>query len=109
MIYIDLLLVAFITIYIVDLSGFTQSWLDVLSHYKGKKVVSFKPFSCGLCMVWWMCLLYALCVRQINLFTIAFSALLSILSIPLGQVMIFIREAFISLTDRLLDLCSRRR
>lgn len=101
---IDLTLVALITIYIVDLSGFTDTWLAFLSHYKGKKVTSLKPFSCSLCMVWWVCLLYALCTGSLSLPIIAFIALLSFLSVPLGHLLVFLREAFIKLTDTLLSL-----
>lgn len=92
-IYIDLLLVALITIYIVDISGFTESWRSLvatklhISHLK-----PLPPFDCSLCMTWWVCLIYALCVGQISLGTIAFSALLSHLSNPIGGFMIFIRE-----------------
>lgn len=92
-IYIDLLLVALITIYIVDISGFTESWRSLvatklhISHLK-----QLPPFDCSLCMTWWVCLIYALCVGQISLGTIAFSALLSHLSNPIGSLMIFIRE-----------------
>ena len=92
-IYIDLLLVAFITIYVVDISGFTESWRSLvatklhISHLK-----PLPPFDCSLCMTWWVCLIYALCVGQISLGTIAFSALLSHLSNPIGGLMIFIRE-----------------
>ena len=40
-IYIDLLMVALITIYIVDISGFTQSWRDALARWL--KVSTLKP------------------------------------------------------------------
>lgn len=92
-IYIELLLVALITIYIVDISGFTQSWRSLvatklhISHLK-----PLPPFDCSLCMTWWVCLIYALCTGHLCLQTIAFSALLSHLSNPLCGVMIFIRE-----------------
>ena len=93
MIYIDLLLVALITIYIVDISGFTESWRSLVAaklHISRLKPI--KPFDCGLCMTWWVCLIYALCVGQLSLGTIAFSALLSHMSNPIGGVLIFIRE-----------------
>ena len=88
-----MLLVAFITIYVVDISGFTESWRSLvatklhISHLK-----PLPPFDCSLCMTWWVCLIYALCVGQISLGTIAFSAMLSHLSNPIGGFMIFIRE-----------------
>ena len=94
-IYTHLLLVALITIYIVDISGFTQSWRSALAGFlkmDEKNMRELTPFDCGLCMTWWVCLIYALCVGQFHLGTIAFSALLSHLSNPLGEVMIFIRE-----------------
>ena len=91
--YIDMLMVAVITIYIVDLSGFTQSWRGLLARALHiKEMRSIKPFDCGLCMTWWVCLVYALVIGQLNLYTIAWSALLSFLSIPIGQVLIFIKE-----------------
>ena len=102
-IYIDLLLVALITIYIVDISGFTESWRSLvatklhISHLK-----PLPPFDCSLCMTWCVCLIYALCVGQISLGTIAFSALLSHLSNPIGGVMIFIREWITWLVNKLM-------
>lgn len=92
-IYTHMLLVALVTIYIVDISGFTESWRGlVAAKLHIGKMKPLPPFDCGLCMTWWVCLVYALCVGQFNLWTIAFSALLSHLSNPIGQTLIFIRE-----------------
>lgn len=94
-IYIDLLLVALVTIYIVDISGFTESWRTALARslkISESAMRPLKPFDCGKCMTWWVCLIYALCTGHLNLGTIAFSALLSHLSNPIGGVLIFIRE-----------------
>lgn len=92
-IYIDLILVALVTIYIVDISGFTESWRSlVATKLHIGKMKPLPPFDCGKCMTWWVCLIYALCVGQFSLWTIAFAALLSHLSIPIGQTLIFIRE-----------------
>ena len=50
-IYIDLLLIAAITIYIVDLSGFTESWRTALTRLiKAKELRPIRPFDCSLCM-----------------------------------------------------------
>lgn len=99
---IDLTLVALITIYIVDISGFTDTWLKALSAYKGKTIRELKPFSCSLCMVWWVCLLYAVCTRSLTLPVVAFSALLSLLSVPLGQILILIREGLCWIIGKLI-------
>lgn len=101
---IDLILVALVTIYIVDLSGFTETLLKVISAYKGRKITELKPFSCSLCMVWWVCLIYAVIVGNLTIPVVALIALLSLLSVPYGQLLILIREAFLKLINKLMDL-----
>ena len=103
-IYIDLLMVAVITIYIVDLSGFTETLLKVISAYKGRKITELKPFTCSLCMVWWVCLIYAVIVGNLTIPVVALIALLSLLSVPCVQLLILIREAFLKLINKLMDL-----
>ena len=101
---IDLILVALVTIYIVDLSGFTETWLSFLSHYKGRKITELKPFSCSLCMVWWVCLIYAAIVGNLTIPVVALIALISFLSIPCGQLLMLIREAILKVINKLMDL-----
>ena len=101
---IDLILVALVTIYIVDLSGFTETLLKVISAYKGRKITELKPFTCSLCMVWWVCLIYAVIVGNLTIPIVALIALLSLLSVPCGQFLILIREAFLKVITKLMDL-----
>ena len=104
-IYTDLLLVASITIYIVDLSGFTDAWRSALArmmHIPESNLRPLKPFDCSLCMTWWVCLIYALIEGQLSLPVIAYSALLSFLSVPIGQAILFIREWASWLIDKLM-------
>ena len=103
-IYIDLILVALVTIYIVDLSGFTETLLKVISAYKGRKITELKPFSCSLCMVWWVCLIYAVIVGNLTIPVVALIALLSLLSVPFGQFLMLIREVFLKVINKLMDL-----
>ena len=91
-IYTELLLVTAIVVYVVDLSGFINSLKDALGKMLGGKVTRLKPLDCSLCMTWWMCLIYALVVGQIDLLIIAYCALLSLMAIPIGQIIILIRE-----------------
>lgn len=101
---IDIILVALVTIYIVDLSGFTETLLKVISAYKGRKITELKPFSCSLCMVWWVCLIYAVIVGNLTIPVVALIALLSLLSVPFGQLLILIRDAFLKVVNKLMDL-----
>lgn len=101
---IDLILVALVTIYIVDLSGFTETLLKVISAYKGRKITELKPFTCSLCMVWWVCLIYAVIVGNLTIPVVALIALLSLLSVPSGQLLILIRDAFLKVINKLMEL-----
>ena len=101
---IDIILVALVTIYIVDLSGFTETLLKVISAYKGRKITELKPFSCSMCMVRWVCLIYAVIVGNLTIPVVALIALLSLLSVPFGQLLILIREAFLKVITKLMDL-----
>ena len=101
---IDIILVALVTIYIVDLSGFTETLLKVISAYKGRKITELKPFSCSLCMVWWVCLIYAAIVGNLTIPVVALIAFLSLLSVPFGQLLILIREAILKVINKLMNL-----
>lgn len=101
---IDLILVALVTIYIVDLSGFTETLLKVISAYKGRKITELKPFSCSLCMVWWVCLIYAAIVGNLTIPIVALIALLSLLSVPSGQLLMLIREVLLKVINKLMNL-----
>ena len=100
---VELILMAMITIYVVDLSGFTDTWLKFLSAYKGRKITELKPFSCSLCMVWWVCLAYLVTTSQLTLSLVAFTALLSFLSIPMGQILVLLREVMLNIINKLMS------
>ena len=100
---VELILVAMITIYVVDLSGFIDTWLKFLSAYKGRKITELKPFSCSLCMVWWVCLAYLVTTSQLTLSLVAFTALLSFLSIPMGQILVLLREVMLHIINKLMS------
>lgn len=103
--YIDLLLIAVITIYIVDLSGFTDSWRSALTRLlKARELKPLPPFDCGQCMTWWVCIIYAIATGSVALPVLAYIALLSYLSIPIGQTLIFIKEGMSFLISKLMNL-----
>ena len=105
--YINLLLVAAITIYIVDLSGFTESWRGMVARWLNLSESALRPlppFDCGQCMTWWVCIIYSLCTDSFSLVILAHIALLSFLSIPIGQFFIFIREGWSFIIRKLLEM-----
>lgn len=106
MIYAELATVALIVDYIVGASGFTTSWRSALAKRLGLKehqMRPLKPFDCATCMTWWCCLAWALIQHDFTLWTVAASAALSLLSIPITDLLLFIREGASALLRKLFD------
>lgn len=100
-IYAELPLVAVVVVFIVDLSGFTSSWRDALARFlKVASLRPLRPFDCSLCMTWWCCLAWAAIRGGFSLLTVTESALLSFLSVPICNAMIFIHEWAVTLIER---------
>lgn len=102
MIYLQLLLLALVVIFVVDLSGFTQAWRAIVAKALG--VASLRPlppFDCSLCMVWWVCLIFALCNGEATIPALAYIALLAYLSMPMANLLRALRELLLRLTDKL--------
>jgi hypothetical protein len=54
-------------------------------------------------MTWWTCLAYALIQHDLTLWTVAASAALSLLSIPITDLLLFIREGLSAILRKLFD------
>lgn len=101
-IYLQQLILAAVVVFIVDLSGFTDTWRDALARaLRINRLRPLKPFDCSLCMVWWVCLLYPLFTGDFSLLTIAAAAALSLLSRTISAVLLFISEAALWLLDKI--------
>ena len=92
-IYVELLLIAVVVVYIVGLSGWTDTWLGWLSKILHGRVRELRPFSCTQCMVWWSCLGWCIYRHAFTLPLIAYSGGLAFFSLTLENVCISIREA----------------
>lgn len=105
-IYGEILLVSAVTVYIVDLSGFTESWRSALARWlkiSPSAMRPLHPFDCGQCMSWWVCLIYALCCERFSLGIVAWSAFLAFMSTVTGQLLQLIREIMTFLINRIYE------
>lgn len=72
----DLLLIASVCVFIVDISGWTESWKTALAKWAGVRVPGrVRPFDCSLCCTWWACLLWCICTGRVTLLWLAGCAL----------------------------------
>lgn len=102
-IYVELLFVTIIVVYIVDLSGFTQSWKEGLGKMLGGKIGRVKPLDCSLCMTWWTGIVYSWILGELTLPILAYIAGLSLLSMPVGQILILIKETINYIINQLMQ------
>ena len=98
-IYLQQLLVALIAIYIVGVSGFTDSWRALLERtlrrWSGNPAYDLRrlpPFDCEKCATFWACLIYTAAKGEFSLPTLAAACGWSYLSFPIRQFMIFLRN-----------------
>lgn len=76
----ELMLLAAVCVFIVDVSGFTQSWkgwLGWFSRMDAERVeaLRLRPFDCSLCLTWWAGLVWCLCRGDFSLLAVAECAL----------------------------------
>lgn len=103
-VYLEMILVSATVVYIVDLSGFTESWRDALARWlRVGTIRPLPPFDCGQCMSWWVCLVYAVCVGEFSLGTVAWSAFLAFMSTVTSALLLLARDIFISVINKLED------
>ena len=104
-IYLRLFYIALVVVYIVDRSGFTDSWRKAFARWLKKPALRpLPPFDCGQCMVWWVTTIWALCLGQLNEAVAAYCAALAFSAIVLGELLDTIREVLLALINKIRTL-----
>lgn len=92
-IYIQQLILAWVVVFVIDLSGFTDAWRDALTRALHlHELRPLKPFDCSLCMTWWVTLIYPICTGDFSLLTIATAAALAFMSSTISRLALFIYD-----------------
>lgn len=92
MVYINILCLALVVIYIVDISGIVDSLKWALGRWLNIKVGRLKPIDCSLCMTWWVGLIYIIAIGECNIYTTLCVAMTSALSAQISSTITLIRE-----------------
>lgn len=101
-----LLCIAVLNVFIIDVSGFKDTILQVFTALLHKPVNGFRPFTCSLCMTFWTGLAYLLITGSLSLPYLAALSFVAALTKPLASAFIFILEALQALFDTLMDKLS---
>ena len=92
MMLINLLIITCLIVFVIDLSGFVDSAEDALSKWLGHTAKIPKPFSCSLCMTWWIGLVYLIISSSMTWLWIGGVALCSFLTPVIGEVLMTVRD-----------------
>lgn len=103
-VFLQILAITFAVVYIVDLSGFTESWRGALAKFlKTERLKSLKPFDCSKCLVFWVVLAWLLFLGENLLICLVSACLLSYLSETVRMLLIFIREGLNYILRKLIE------
>ena len=105
MILINLLLITTILVFIIDLSGFTQSVQTFLKKWlKTNKDIVIKPFMCSLCMTFWVGIIYALIMHSLTIPILAYIALLAFMTPVIKDILKLIQDFIIAVINAIYNI-----
>ena len=109
---INLFILTCIIVFIIDLSGFVDEMVKRL-YYKYIKVGDYhtlipklKPFTCSLCLSFWVGLIYLLITSQFTILMIGYVCLLAFLTPIIGDALVMIKDVLnkiINIVYKLID------
>ena len=98
----DIFLITIIVCFIVDVSGFINdgvkpfvAWLinrKSTVKVKPENINIGKPFSCSLCLTFWLSIIYIIVTNQFSLMNLVFICLLALLSSNISEAMMQIKD-----------------
>lgn len=92
---LDLFVMAVTIVFIIDISGVIENLEEGLSKWLKGKVRIPKPFSCSLCSMWWLGLIYLWLYSQLTLVNISIVALFAILTPVISSLLVLVRETLL--------------
>lgn len=108
MIWINLLCIAVIVVFVVDISGFPDTlkklywrWLFKDKPYKD---FQFKLIDCSLCLTHHFCVLFALITGQFSLLVWMYICMLSMLAKCLKGLMVLVSDIIIKAENKIEDI-----
>lgn len=105
MIWINLLLITAILVFIIDLSGFTQSIQHLLKKWlKTNKEIVIKPFMCSLCMTFWTGIIYTIAINAFTIPMLAYIALLSFMTPVIRDILKLIQDFIIAIINGIYNI-----
>lgn len=103
----DILSLTIIVVFIVDISGFTDSWKGWLHKWLKVPIGRVRPFDCSLCSTWWAGIVYLICTGHITLPWVACVAVCAMLTPWIQDTLRTILDILTTITNKITELCNR--
>lgn len=101
MIFLNLLMITTIVCFVIDVSGIVDSIESMLSRWRGKPCKLIKPFSCSLCMSFWIGLIYVL--FNFSLFNLFLLTLIVTNAEQITNMLVLFRMLVNKIEDKILE------
>ena len=100
---INLIVMAFVIVYVIDISGFIQDGIEPMLArlFHVHKVRLKKPFSCSRCVTLWIGLIYILAAGHFTILAAGFVFMLSYATPIINNLEIAMLDLMIKLTNRI--------
>lgn len=95
-IYLQLLLLSWVVVFVVDLSGIT----DTVAGWLGRKALR-KPWSCSLCLTWWCGLIWAAATGCLSWAVVAYIAALAWCAKYLREILVCINDFILRIIHKI--------
>jgi len=104
--YLNILLITIIICFIVDCSGFTNTWkgfiLKLMKLDKNKTdAISLKPFDCSLCLSFWSSIIYLIITNSFSLILFAYSCIIALISSNISEFLFWIKDFLVTIQNLL--------
>lgn len=99
MTYLNLLFVTVVVVFVVDLSGVTSVLLRVVSAWSGRQFKSLRPFTCSLCMTWWVGLACCAAWRCLDWPHVAYVAVLAFLTTSIVDTLRLFKDSITAIIN----------
>lgn len=106
----DLLILTAVTVFVVDLSGFSDTllgWANRIVRPYGRRFTQLRPFTCSLCATWWLGLLYLLITRQLSIQGVGLVALCSLSTTVAANALMLVKDFALAVLDLLQRMVNR--
>jgi hypothetical protein len=106
-----MMMIQVLTVFVIDLSGIMDSINAALFRFifgrkrkydDGVNLIP-KPFSCSLCMTWWVCLIVIIASGELTLLNVTVAGLLAFFTPVTAGSMFFIRDVVAGLQNKITD------